>query len=110
MAKISLKVLRQEQRKHKVNTVIKTTSSLPRLIVNRSNKFIVAQVIDQKGKVLAVANDHTLKAGTKTEHATKVGAEIAKKTLAAGVSKVVFDRNGYLYHGRVKALAEGARE
>ena len=87
----------------------------PRLSVFRSNKEIYAQIIDDTtGKTLASASsrDKVLSeaAGTKTELATEVGKALAKKALDAGVSAVAFDRGGYQYHGRVKSLAEGARE
>ena len=87
----------------------------PRLSVFRSNKEIYAQIIDDtSGKTLVAASsrDKELSAakGTKTELATEVGKALAKKALDAGVDKVAFDRGGYQYHGRVKSLAEGARE
>ncbi len=89
------------------------TSERPRLTVFRSNTNIYAQVVDdQVGKTLASANSLQLKekAANKTEQAAKVGELIAEKAKAAGVSSVVFDRNGYLYHGRVQSLADGARK
>jgi large subunit ribosomal protein L18 len=89
----------------------------PRLSVFRSNKHIYAQVIDDgKGITLAAASSvdtelkETLTNGAVTDAAEKVGALVAKRALAAGVSAVVFDRGGYRYHGRVKALADAARE
>lgn len=89
---------------------IRAVSSLPRLSVFRSNAHISAQVIDDsKGLTLGSASDLTIKAGTKSEKAAAVGTEIAKLMLKAGVKRVVFDRGGYRFHGRVKALAEGAR-
>ena len=97
------------RRKHRVNVVMKTMSDQPRLIINRSNTYISAQVIAPGGKVLAVANDKKIKKGTKSERAFQVGAAIAKAATANKVTTVVFDRNGYLYHGRVKQLAEWAR-
>ena len=83
-----------------------------RLSVFRSSKYIYAQIIDdKKGVTVAEANSKSLAAtGNKTEQAQAVGTALAEKAKAAGVSKVVFDRAGYRYHGRVKALAEGARE
>ncbi len=90
------------------------TESRPRLSVFRSNKEIYAQLIDDNsGKTLAAASsrDKDIEAkGTKTEVATAVGKAIAEKAKKAGVETVAFDRGGNLYHGRVKALAEGARE
>lgn len=83
-----------------------------RLSVFRSSKYIYAQVIDdKKGVTVAEANSKSLAAkGNKSEQAKAVGLALAEKAKAAGVSKVVFDRAAYRYHGRVKALAEGARE
>ena len=91
------------------------TPERPRLSVFRSNKEIYAQVIDDtSGKTLASASSRdkelTEAKGTKSELATEVGKALAKKALAAGVESVAFDRGGYQYHGRVKSLAEGARE
>ena len=91
------------------------TSERPRLSVFRSNKEIYAQIIDDtNGKTLASASSRdkelTEAKGTKSELATEVGKALAKKALAAGVESVAFDRGGYQYHGRVKSLAEGARE
>ena len=78
--------------------------------VFRSNKQIYVQVIDDLvGKTLAAASSKNITDGTKTEIAAKVGEEIAQKALAAGITEVVFDRNGYLFHGRVKSLADAAR-
>jgi large subunit ribosomal protein L18 len=94
--------------RHKING----TAQKPRLTVFRSNTQIYAQVIDDvKGVTIASASSLGLKDKvTKTEQAAKVGALVAKAALEAGVSEVVFDRNGYLYHGRVKQLADSARE
>lgn len=80
------------------------------MIVNRSNRFCYAQIIDRDGKVLVVAHDLKVAKGTKSERAFAVGEEIAKKALKNKVTEVVFDRNGFLFHGRVKQLAEGARK
>ena len=88
------------------------TASRPRLCVFRSNANIYAQLIDDEaGKTLAAVSDLKMKKkGTKSEMAKKVGEEIASKAKAIKVEAVVFDRAGFAYHGRVKALAEGARE
>lgn len=107
-----------EQRRRRIHNRIRRkvsgTAERPRLSVYRSNKAIYCQVIDDlAGRTLAAANsrDSGIPAGVaKAEAATAVGKLIAEKALAAGISSVVFDRGGYLYHGRVKALAEGARE
>lgn len=100
--------------RHKLDQINK--SGLPRLSVNRSSKQIYAQIIDDiRGVTLAAAStiDKELKGSLKTgatiEAATKVGELLAKRAKAAGVAQVQFDRGAYLYHGRVKALAEGAR-
>ena len=97
----------------RIRRKISGTADCPRLSVFRSNKEIYAQLIDDvQGQTLLSASskeDGGAK-GTKTERAKQVGKNVAEKAKAAGVKKVVFDRGGYLYHGRVKALAEGARE
>jgi len=92
---------------------ISGTVAKPRLAVFRSNSGIYAQIIDDStGKTLAASSSLQLKAvkGTKTELSKQVGQAIAEKAKAAGIADVVFDRGGFLYHGRIKALAEGARE
>lgn len=96
-------------RKHRINTIVKATTSRPRLIVSRSNKYIYAQIIDREGNVVASTHDHSMKAGTKSERAFQVGEAIAKAAQESKILEVVFDRNGYLFHGRVKQVAEGAR-
>lgn len=94
----------------RVRKKVNGTTERPRLNVYRSNKAIYCQIIDDlKGHTLAAANSVGL-TGTKTEQAAAVGKLIAEKAKSAGVESVVFDRGGYLYHGRVKALADGARE
>ena len=86
------------------------TPSLPRLSVYRSNKAIYCQIIDDlAGHTLAAASSQGM-TGTPIERAKATGIAIAETAKSAGVSKVVFDRGGYLYHGRVKSLADGARE
>ncbi|MBO5616501.1 MAG: 50S ribosomal protein L18 [Prevotella sp.] len=105
---------KQERRikiKYRVRKNVNGTAERPRLSVFRSNKQIYVQVInDVTGKTLASASSLGLEAMPKIEQAQKVGALVAEKAKAAGVTSVVFDRNGYLYHGRVKALADAARE
>lgn len=102
------------QRRHKrVRGKISGTAERPRLSVYRSNKNIYAQVIDDvKGVTLASASTHDseVSGNTKTEQAASVGALVAKRAAEKDISVVVFDRGGYLYHGRVQALAEAARE
>lgn len=100
---------RYSRRKHRTNTITKVTSTLPRLIVNRTNKHITAQVIWRDGSVIAVANDFDL-TWTKSEKAHAVWEAIAVAAVKNWCESVVFDRNGFLYHGRVKQLAEGARK
>ena len=108
------KVQKRDRIKRRVRGKISGSSSAPRLSVYKSNKEIYAQLIDDKeGKTLVAASsrENGVDAnGTKTEVATAVGKKIAEKAKAAGFEKVVFDRNGFVYHGRVKALADGARE
>ena len=107
------KVNRRNRIKKRVRKKINGTASKPRLTVFRSNKSIYCQVVDDlKGNTLlsASSNDSTISGGTKTEQAKAVGKIIAEKAMAEGIKNVLFDRSGYLYHGRVKALAEGARE
>lgn len=88
------------------------TNERPRLTVFRSNKAIYAQLIDDnEGKTLLAASMKDVEGnGNKTDQSKEVGRKLAEKAAAAGISQVVFDRNGYLYHGRVKSLADGARE
>lgn len=109
------KVSRNEMRKirhSRVRSKIVGTPAVPRLCVYRSNKNIGAQIIDdENGITLASASTLTLKLekGGNIEAATKVGEAIAEACKKEGITKVVFDRGGYLYHGRVEALAEAAR-
>ena len=108
------KIERRQRIKFRIKKIVSGTAQKPRLVVFRSNSEIYAQIIDDtKGVTLVAASsrDKDLKAtGTKTEKAKQVGQAIAKKALAAGIESISFDRGGYLYHGRVKSLAEGARE
>lgn len=106
-----LKKQEQRTRRHKrVRAKVKGTSSVPRLCVFRSNQHIYGQLIDDdKNRVVIEAKDFGLKAKGKTAKAKAVGALIAEKALSKKINKAVFDRGGYKYHGRVKALAEGAR-
>ena len=96
--------------KKKIRTKISGTATFPRLSVFRSNKYISAQIIDdKKGVTIVSSSDMDIKKGTKTERSNAVGADLAKKAVAAGIKAVVFDRNGFKYTGRVKALADAAR-
>lgn len=104
--------VRRNRRRVRVRSRVFGTAERPRLSVFRSSKHIYAQVIDDvTGKTLAQASSSTLKvAGKKTDKSVSVGTEVAQKAKTVGITKVVFDRGGYRYHGRVKALADAARE
>ncbi|MDD7914725.1 50S ribosomal protein L18 [Polaribacter ponticola] len=107
------KLQRRARIKRRIRKIISGTATKPRLSVYRSNKEIYAQVIDDvNGVTLASVSsrDKGISASTKTEAATAVGKSIAELTIKAGLETVAFDRNGYLYHGRVKVLADAARE
>ena len=108
------KEIRRAKIKRRIRGNMSGTSSVPRLTVFRSNKQIYAQIIDDSnGTTLASASSFNNKEAAnkpKIEQATIIGKMIAETGKKAGVETVVFDRNGYLYHGRVKALAESARE
>lgn len=107
----SKKVLRRQKIRYKIRKKINGTAEKPRLSVFRSNKGISAQLVDDINAVtLASANSKSVSSNSKIESANLVGKALAEKALAANISSCVFDRSGYLYHGRVKALAEGARE
>lgn len=100
------------KRHHRIRAKLSGTSTRPRLIVYCSIKSTYAQIInDENGKVLMSVSDLKAKGkGTKTEKAKQVGIDIAAKAKEAKIETIVFDRNGYKYHGRTKAVAEGARE
>jgi len=105
------KLERRTRIKHRIRKIISGTAAKPRLSVFRSNKEIYAQLIDDvNGVTIASVSSRDIKASTKQEAATAVGKAIAEKGTSAGVETVAFDRNGYLYHGRVKTLADAARE
>ena len=105
------KIERRIKIKYRVRNKISGTAARPRMSVFRSNKQIYVQVIDDEAqKTLVAASSLGFEKMNKSEQAAKVGELIAKKAIEAGISAVVFDRNGYLYHGRVKELAEGARK
>ncbi|MBQ2838557.1 MAG: 50S ribosomal protein L18 [Muribaculaceae bacterium] len=104
------KIQRRNKIKTRIRGKVSGTAARPRMTVFRSNKQIYVQLIDdQAGKTIVATSSKGLEGGTKIEIAAKVGAAIAEKAIAAGVSEVVFDRNGYLFHGRVKSLADAAR-
>lgn len=108
---MTTKTERRNKIKTRVRGKISGVASRPRMSVFRSNKQIYVQLIDDEaGKTLVSASSKNITEGTKCEIAEKVGEEAAKAALAAGIETVVFDRNGYLFHGRVKSLADGARK
>ena len=109
------KKIARHVRHNRVRAVVEGTSARPRLAVYRSNKHISAQIIDDEKQITLVSastfeNGNKLAVGSNIEAAKAVGATIAKRALEAGITEVVFDRGGFLFHGRVKALAEAARE
>lgn len=105
------KIERRIKIKFRIRKSVNGTAERPRMSVFRSNKQIYVQVInDLTGTTLVSASSLGLEAMPKREQAAKVGELVAKKAVEAGISKVVFDRNGYLYHGRVKELADAARK
>jgi len=106
------KKARRQVLKYRIRNKINGTPDRPRLAVYRSNKAIYCQLIDDlNGVTLASSSSAQLGAtGNKVDQAKQVGTSIAEKAKSANIDNVVFDRGGYLYHGRVKSLAEGARE
>ncbi|MGY0040230.1 50S ribosomal protein L18 [Pedobacter sp. NJ-S-72] len=109
------KLSRRDRIKKGIRKRLTGSESRPRLSVYRSNKGIYAQIInDVTGSTIVSASslskDFSGNDGNKSEQSVAVGKLVAEKAIAAGIKEVVFDRNGYLYHGRVKSLAEGARE
>ena len=106
---------RRQRIKNRIRKIVSGTEARPRLSVFRSNKEIYAQIIDDvTGKTISAASSRDkdiLKAkGNKTEKAALVGKALGEKAMKAGVETISFDRGGYLYHGRIKVLAEAARE
>ena len=105
------KIQRRNKIKTRIRGKISGTAERPRMTVFRSNKQIYVQLIDDlQGVTLVSSSSKGLEEGTKCEIAAQVGKAIAQKALEAGINEVVFDRNGYLFHGRVKSLADAARE
>lgn len=108
------KITQKVQRQRRVRKKLLRNAGVIRLSVFRSNQYVYAQLIDDaSGKTLATISEKSLgntAQGTRMERAKTVGRELAKKAKAKKVSRVVFDKGSYAYHGRVKALAEGARE
>ena len=114
---MAMRIVGRERRKLRIRKRMNGTSERPRMSVFRSAKHIYAQVVDDTaGKTLAHASTLSREVrgeaseASKLDAAKKVGQAIAKLLLAKGIDKVVFDRNGYLYHGRIRALADAARE
>ena len=104
------KIQRRNKIKTRIRGRISGTAARPRMTVFRSNKQIYVQLVDDlAGKTLVAASSKGIAEGNKTEVAAKVGQAIAAQALEAGITEVVFDRNGYLFHGRVKSLADAAR-
>ena len=115
MAKAAKKARRRNRIRKRLRSKVKGTAERPRLAVFRSNRQIYAQLIDDEaGRTLAScssrAKDLDLQALSKVDQGREVGKKLAEVAQSAGVTQVVFDRGGYKYHGRVQALAEGARE
>lgn len=112
LSKIKQKRLHAQRRAHRTRAHVRGTTVRPRLCVKRSLKHIYAQIIDDTArKTIVSASDALTTPNTKRlEVAKEVGKQIALKAIAAGITQVVFDRGAYRYHGRVAALADGARE
>lgn len=104
------KVRKFLRRKFKVNTTIKALIPNFRVIINKTNKYMKAQVLDKEGKVVAFIVDKNEKAPNKVERSMAAGEKLAQLLKDKGITKVTFDRNGYLYHGRVKAMADWLRK
>jgi len=105
------KITKKRKIQYRIRKKVNGTAEIPRLSIFRSNKYIYCQLIDDlSGTTIADANSKALSAGSDLESAKKVGAAIAEKAKSKNVDRAVFDRGGNLYHGRVKALAEAARE
>lgn len=105
------KIQRRNKIKTRIRGRISGTAERPRMTVFRSNKQIYVQLVDDlAGKTLCAASSRGIAEGDKSAIAAKVGEEMARKAQEAGITTVVFDRNGYLFHGRVKSLADAARK
>ena len=104
------RISRRKNIHRRIRKKIQGTADRPRLAVYRSNKGIYAQIIDDAaGKTLVAASSREIEGATKIAQASAVGKLVAQKALDAGITTIIFDRGGYLFHGRVKALADGAR-
>lgn len=107
--KLKSKLENYSRRKNRVNNKIKASNPENRIVVSRSNMYITAEIIDRNWNVVANISDKWLSWKTKTERAFSAGEALAKTILDKKLDKVVFDRNWYLYHGRIKAFAEWIR-
>jgi large subunit ribosomal protein L18 len=111
MNKQQLKIAKRVRRHDRVRSRVIGSENRPRLVVFRANQHIYAQLVDDaSGKTLGAASDADIKTGKKMEKAQQVGTMIGKIAQEKNISEVVFDRGGFKYHGRVKALADAARE
>ncbi len=111
MDKNKIKIEKRARRHKRIRSRISGTATVPRLAAYRSNGYVYAQLIDDgAGKTLVSSSSLEVKKSNKTEAARETGKQLATKALELKIKKVVFDRGGYVYAGRVKALADGARE
>jgi large subunit ribosomal protein L18 len=111
MNKSNIKTAKRERRHKRIRSKVSGTAEMPRLSIFKSNKYMYAQIInDETGTTIASANSSKAAGKGILEKAKNVGMEIATRAMAKNIKKVVFDRGGFIYTGRVKALAEGARE
>jgi large subunit ribosomal protein L18 len=109
--KTSPKTIKRQVRRNRIRAKIKGTKEMPRLSIFKSNKYIYAELIDDdSGKTLCASSGQSYAKDTKSDQAKKIGADIAKKAKEHGIEKAVFDRGGYIYTGRVRAVADAARE
>lgn len=107
----NIKIKKRERRHKRIRARMFGTAAVPRLSIFRSNKYIYAQLIDDEhGVTLASVSDHNIKGKTKTDRAKETGKALAEKAKTKKITKAVFDRGGFTYHGRVAAVAEGVRE
>jgi len=111
MSVLTSKTEKRNRRRNRIRARVSGTESRPRLSVFRSNKFVYAQLInDESGRTIASGSTAEIKGKLPLEKARDLGKEIAKKATALKITSVVFDRSGYLYTGKIRAVAEGARE
>lgn len=111
MKPANIKTEKRARRRKRIRAKVSGTAALPRLSVFRSNRYLYAQLVDdEKGTTLVSASDHAVKGKTKMERAKETGLLLAQEAKKKKITKVVFDRGGFSYAGRVRVLAEGARE